>query len=308
MKVLVTGGAGFIGSHIVEELLKGNYEPVIIDNLLSGCRENIPEGVVFYQADIKGDLDSIFREEKPDFVIHQAAQVSVTKSIENPLYDADENILGTLNLLDACIKYDVKKFVFASSAAVYGEPQFLPINEEHTVNPISFYGLSKLHAEKCIQLYSKLYGLNYTILRYANVFGPRQDINGEAGVIAIFIEKFLNQKPLSVFGDGLQTRDFVYVKDVAKANIASLNQGDRDIFNIGTNVRTSIIDLIDSLEDVGNRKISPKMLKKKEGDIQHSLLSNQKAQKNLQWIPSFGFDIGLGETIEDYQEKRVELI
>ncbi|GGF25924.1 UDP-glucose 4-epimerase [Halobacillus andaensis] len=307
MKVLVTGGAGFIGSHIAEELLKQHYEVVVVDNLITGNRENIPLGVTFYQADVREDLSEIFTKEKPDFVIHQAAQVSVAHSMNQPIYDSEENIISTINLLEASVNHNIKKFVFASSAALYGNPEYLAIDEKHVVNPISFYGLSKLNAESYIQLFSRLYGLSYTILRYANVYGMRQDTKGEAGVVAIFIEQALKGESPTIFGDGEQTRDFVFVKDVAKANVASLHNGDNEVINISNCSQTSVLEIINNLSEITGKPVSPTFQPERPGDIRHSYLSNLKALKLLNWYPSYEFFQGIEETIAYYEKGLIKI-
>lgn len=298
MKVLVTGGAGFIGSHIVDELLEKKYEVVVIDNLITGHESRIPNGVKLIKADIRESLDSAFMSEKPDVIIHQAAQVSVANSTLQPLYDADENIMGTINLLNLSVKYNIKKFIFASSAAVYGNPSQLPIIENHPPQPISFYGLSKLTAESYIQLFSKFYGLSYAILRYSNVYGMRQDANGEAGVIAIFQEKILSGKNPSIYGDGLQTRDFVFVKDVAKANAAAITYGENGIYNISSSSQVTVLDIIQEFESNSNSNVTPVFCDARDGDIRDSVLSNDKARSELNWSPEDTIRSGLKKTID----------
>ena len=297
MKVLLTGGAGFIGSHITEELIKEDYEVVILDSLVTGQEHNIPAGARFYHIDICGNLDPIFLAEKPDYVIHQAAQVSVSNSLIHPKLDGESNIIGTINLLNACVRHQTKKFIFASTAALYGNPKYLSIDEEHPVSPISFYGLSKLNAESYIKLFSDLYGLSYTILRYSNVYGMRQDTKGEAGVVAIFIERAITGQSLNIYGDGFQTRDFVFVKDVAKANAAAILYGDNEIINISNNTQTSIKDIVNELNYLLESEVMPIYHEEREGDIRHSCLSNKKALKFLKWEPRHTFIDGLRETV-----------
>lgn len=304
MKILITGGAGFIGSHIVEELLKDNkYELIIVDRLSTGSKENIPPHVTFYPVDITNNLEieKVFRQEMPDYVIHQAAQVDVTTSIRDPLYDAKTNIIGTINLLMNCQKYSVKKIVYASSCAVYGEVTNGEILEDTSVSPLSFYGISKLTPELYIKLFHNIYALPYTILRYANVYGPRQSVKAEGGVVAIFINRFLKGQQPIIFGDGLQTRDFVYVKDVAKANMLALSIGDNEVLNIGSNIQTSINDLYALLSSFIT--LSPPAIYKPErnGDLRYSQLNNIKALQVLNWKPDTTFEEGLKETIAYYK-------
>ena len=226
MKVLVTGGAGFIGSHIVDTLIESGYEVVVVDNLSSGKKEYLNDKAIFYDLDLHSkQIEDVFEKELPDFVIHEAAQVDVSISIHHPYFDAYSNILGTIHLLELSRKYHVKKVIYASSCAVYGETGDYSIQENSKIQPISFYGASKYTPELYIQLYQKLYGLPYTILRYANVYGPRQTPKGEGGVISIFVQKLLKNENLIIYGYGTQTRDFVYVKDVAHANLLVLTKG-----------------------------------------------------------------------------------
>ncbi|MFC0525530.1 NAD-dependent epimerase/dehydratase family protein [Pontibacillus salicampi] len=302
MKVLITGGAGFIGSHIVEELIKSQYEVVVVDNLVTGHILNLPPDVIFYESDIRRNLDNIFIKEKPDYVIHQAAQVSVSQSFADPLYDCEENIVATLNVLQACVDHNVKKIVFASTAAVYGNPNYLPIDEQHSIKPISFYGLTKAHAEKYIQLYSETYNLSYSILRYANVYGPRQDAHGEAGVIALFIEKITQGTSPIIFGDGKQTRDFVFVKDVARANVAALSHRENMVLNISTSQETSILEIMEKLAIVYGKPIQTLNQSEREGDIKASVLQNNKAQAMLEWAPNYSLIEGLWETLQHYRD------
>jgi UDP-glucose 4-epimerase len=300
VKVLVTGGAGFIGSHIVDELLEKKYEVVVIDNLITGHESRIPNGVKLIKADIRDSLDSAFMSEKPDVIIHQAAQVSVANSTVHPFYDADENIMGTINLLNLSVKYNIKKFIFASSAAIYGNPGQLPITENHPSKPISFYGLSKLTSESYIQLFSKFHGLSYAILRYSNVYGMRQDANGEAGVIAIFKEKILSEENPNIYGDGLQTRDFVFVKDVAKANAAAITYGNNGIYNISSNLQVTVLDIIKEFRNITNSNVTPVFCEAREGDIRDSVLSNVKARTELNWSPEETIRTGLKKTMDHY--------
>lgn len=307
MKVLVTGGAGFIGSHVVDLLIENGYEVVIVDNLSTGKEEFINEKAIFYKKDITDDdLYEIFEKEKPDYVIHQAAQIDVQKSIDNPVFDAKVNVLGTVNLLECCRKSGVKKTVYASSAAVYGNPEYLPIDEGHRINPISYYGISKHTPEHYFEVYRQLYDLKYTILRYANVYGIRQDPKGEGGVISIFIDKMLKGEMPVIFGDGNQTRDFVYVKDVAKANLLALEKGDNEIVNISTNKPTSINELVDLMNKIMNTSLEPVYKEPRKGDIVHSYLDNKKALDVLGWKPEYSLEEGLKETIEYYRVKYAE--
>jgi UDP-glucose 4-epimerase len=302
MRVLVTGGAGFIGSHIVDKLVKIGHEVIVLDNLSTGNASFLPPDVKFYGVNIISDkINSIFETCKPEVVIHHAAQIDVQRSLKEPMYDADVNIKGTINLLDACIKHHVRKIIYASSAAVYGTPQSLPIREDHPTNPISFYGISKLVPEFYIKTYSSLYGLDYTILRYANVYGERQDPKGEGGVISIFAEKFITNQSPCIFGDGKNTRDFIYVGDVAEANIAALSLGSQRTFNISTNTATTLLELCDAMKKVTGSNVEPMHLGERYGDIKHSSLDNSLASSMLLWNPSVTLEEGLQRTIRYYQ-------
>jgi UDP-glucose 4-epimerase len=304
MKVLVTGGAGFIGSHTVDLLHQKGHEPIIIDKKIP---KYAPLHIKAYQIDIcDKKLGEIFKLELPDAVIHLAAQTSVPYSISNPEIDGTTNIIGTVNILENCHKYGVKKFIFASSAAVYGEPKQAAIQENHKKNPLSFYGLSKLCAEQYIQLFAEQYGLTYTILRYANVYGMRQDAVGEGGVIAIFINKVLGDETLAIYGDGNQSRDFIFVKDVAAANIASLSKIEKSTLNISSNTKTTINELTTYLHQLTHKTIKTSYKAKKKGDINDSRLNNTKAIHTLNWQPNYSLQQGLNETIH-FVKKHLNL-
>ncbi|MCM3068382.1 SDR family oxidoreductase [Priestia flexa] len=303
MKVLVTGGAGFIGSNIVDRLIEQSFEVVIIDNLSTGREENLNPKAKFYKMDIISDeVKEVFATEKPDYVIHHGAQIDVQKSLTNPLFDAQVNILGTINILENCKLYGVRKIVYASSAAVYGDPDYLGVDEKHQVNPLSFYGISKHTPEHYLKAYSHLYGLKYTILRYANVYGIRQDPKGEGGVVSIFVDKLLSNELPIIFGDGEQTRDFIYVSDIADANILALSKGDNDILNISCNQQTSINDLLSLMNNLANKNLHPVYKEERSGDIKHSYLDNSKAIEILNWKPKYTLSTGLKETLNYYRK------
>ena len=296
MNILVTGGAGFIGSHVVDELLK-NHSVVVIDDLSTGSKKSLNPQAIFYQADIcSSDLQKIFKKHKFDAIIHLAAQINARLSISDPLHDAKTNMEGTLNLLELAKTYKIPRFVFASSIAIYGTPIYMPCDENHPSNPLSPYGISKYGAEKYVQLYSRAHGIQYTILRYANVYGPRQNAKGEAGVISIFIDNALQSKPLKIFGDGKQTRDFVFVEDVAKATILGLS-----CRNITANIAS---DSVISITDLAKRiqRLSSKPIQIIYGDampvyIKHIQVDTTKAKKMLGWKASVPLDKGLEKTI-----------
>jgi UDP-glucose 4-epimerase len=281
MKILVTGGAGFIGSHLVDKLIKLNNKVVVVDDLSFGKQENINKKAIFYKLDIcdKEGLTNVFEKEKPTIVFHLAAQASVGGSVKNPTKDAQINILGSINLLDCCVKYSVKKIIYSGSCAIYGNPIKLPIQENHPFQPLSQYAISKKAIEDYIQVYSKLYGLNYTILRYANVYGPRQNSSMEGGVIAIFIEKVLKDLPITINGDGTQTRDFIYVKEVIDVNLWAIKKGDMHIFNVGTGIKTQLNELIKELSKILKKPIKTIHGPDREGDIKHSVLDISALKK-----------------------------
>lgn len=304
MKILVTGGAGFIGSHILDLLIAEGCETVVIDNFMTGQRRFVPPGARLFEMDITSPLvENVFAQEKPDYVIHLAAQIDVAKSILDPVSDARHNILGTLQMLHCCHKYKVRKIVFSSSCAVYGETADCSITESFPIRPISFYGVSKQIAEMYIQFYHKIYGLPYTILRYANVYGPRQGGRGEGGVISIFMQKWMNQEMPIVYGTGEQTRDFVYVKDVAMANVRSLSRGNNEVINIGSNQKTSINELLRLMSLTHSRELPILYQSGREGDIPYSRLDHTKAKETLDWEPRYDLRTGLSETLEFFQRE-----
>lgn len=297
MKILVTGGAGFIGSHIVDRLLEEKAEVIVVDNLSGGSLQNLPSGFPYVEMDIRNaEIIPWMQKQNFDYVIHQAAQVSVPKSIDNPVEDCSINLAGLLNLLEGARLSQVKRFVFASSAAVYGDvhPQDLPIREVLPKDPLSFYGLTKWTGEEYLRLYAQSFGLEYVTLRYANVFGERQGAGGEGGVIDIFCKAMLKNEPLTLFGDGTQTRDFVYVKDVAQAVFqALLTSFPNRAYNISTQTETSLNDLIKQLEEIEEKPISVCHLEERAGDIRRSLLSTLEARDLLEWVPQTSLKAGL---------------
>ncbi|MBO7431399.1 MAG: SDR family NAD(P)-dependent oxidoreductase [Elusimicrobia bacterium] len=306
MKILVTGGAGFIGSNIVDELIEKKHKVVIVDNLATGNIKNVNKKAKFYKVSVcdKKKIDEIFKKEKIDIVIHHAAQLDVRKSVEDPCFDADVNIKGALNILEACKNTKVKKIIFASSGGtIYGECGTKAPDEKSFANPLSPYGVAKLSVEHYIKAYSALYGLKYTILRYANVYGPRQDVNGEAGVVAIFIGRMTANKEVFIFGNGKQLRDYVYVKDVVSANIKSLTKGNNEIINIGTQKTFSVNQLVKELSVITNYKNKPVFKPKRNGELFKSFLNISKAKKVLNWEPEVSIKEGLKNTVEYFINK-----
>ena len=305
MKVLITGGAGFIGSNVADGLLENNFKIVIVDDLSNGRKENLPEEAKFYKCDIRDKkLYSIFKEEKPDIVIHNAAQLSVRISVEDPLMDADINIMGGLNVIGACHRYNVDKIIFASSGGtVYGEQKYFPADEEHPTNPVSPYGVAKLATENYLYYFYKTYGLKYISLRYANIYGPRQDPYGEAGVVAIFSSKILKGKNPTINGDGLQTRDYVYVGDAVDINLKAIESDFTGPLNVGTGRETTVVELFNILKEVsGKDDIEEIYGPAKEGEQRRSQLSYKLAKKALDWQPKVSIEKGLKLTYDWFKE------
>ena len=306
MRVLVTGGAGFIGSHLVDALLAAGHETITIDNLVTGERANIHPDVRFYEADIR-DADAVnalFARERPEVLIHEAAQLDVRRSVADPGYDADVNIVGTLRLLQAGHENGLQKVLFASSGgAIYGSTAVLPTPETNGTAPISPYGVSKLSIEHYLHYYHEVYGLPYVALRYSNVYGPRQNPHGEAGVISIFAERLLRGESATIYGDGENTRDYVYVSDVVSANLAALASDKVGAYNVGTGVETTVNDIfrrINTLTEAGAEELHGEA---KTGEQRRSCLSTEKARADFGWQLQMGLAEGLTRTIEFFIEK-----
>jgi len=306
MKILVTGGAGFIGSHIVDAYLADGHDVVVLDSLITGQKENLNPAATFLQMDIRDkDVARVFTEQQFDVVNHHAAQMDVRKSVRDPQYDAEVNILGSLNLLENALRTDVKQFVFASTGgAIYGEQDYVPADEAHPQRPLSPYGITKLSMEKYLYYYREVHGLQYFILRYANVYGPRQNPHGEAGVVAIFTQRLLNGEQPVINGDGTQTRDYVYVKDVVRANMAALGHPGSDVVNIGTGVETDVNTLFRELRTyTGKEEVPEQHGEAKPGEQQRSVILNRKAGELLDWQPRYTVSEGLQETVEFFRQK-----
>ncbi len=304
-KVLVTGGAGFIGSHIADLLIENGYSVVIIDNMSSGRTENVNRKASFYKIDILSkELGKVFEKEKPDFVVHCAAQISVIKSLKEPVFDAENNILGSINLFECCVRHKVKKIVFASTGgALYGNPKKIPSGEDTPVKPLSPYGVAKYCIEQYLSYYNRLYNLNYLSLRFANVYGPRQDPFGEAGVVAIFAKKLLSNEVPTINGDGNQTRDFVFVRDVAEASLLAIEKDvpEREI-NISTAKETSVNEIFMIIKNAIKSNIQPKHGPEIKGEVRRIALDNSLAGKQLGWKSKTSIDDGIRETIEWFRD------
>jgi len=306
MKVLLTGGAGFIGSWVGEALIADGNEIFIIDDLSTGKIQNIPKDANFVKADIKDRdrLEKIFEDFKPEVVNHHAAQMNVRNSVEDPIFDAQVNILGTINLLELSIQHEIKKFMFASTGgAIYGEPEDIPCIEDTLPAPVSPYGISKYAVEQYLNYYKAVHGLSHVVLRYSNVYGPRQNPHGEAGVVAIFCDRIKYGNPCEIFGDGKQTRDYVYVEDVARANILSLNAKDA-ILNIGTAVETSVNDIVSKLRTVTNRDVQVVYSPRRRGEVDRIALEIKRAEELLGWSPHVSLEEGLSRTWEWFSSER----
>ncbi|HHY94784.1 MAG TPA: SDR family oxidoreductase [Firmicutes bacterium] len=295
-RVLVTGGAGFIGSHLADGLLALGHEVAVVDNLSTGRREQVPAGSRFYEVDIRESdpLGRLFASFRPRVVYHLAAQTSVRRSTEDPAGDASVNVLGTINVLSAAVKAGVERVVYVSSGgAIYGEPEVLPVREDHPVRPLSPYGLSKYVGEEYLGLYRQTYGLSYSVLRYPNVYGPRQDPHGEAGVVAIFTQALLEGRQPVIFGDGLQTRDYVYVGDIVAASLLCLEKGEGGTYNLGWGQEVTVVDLLAQLQKVLGTAITPRHDPPRPGEVRRICLDAGRARAELGWQPAVGLPEGL---------------
>lgn len=303
MKVLVTGGAGFIGSHLVDRLIQEGYQVVVVDNLSSGKKKNINKEASFYKMDILSKrIERVFQKEKPEIISHHAAQMDVRRSVADPAFDAQTNILGLLNLLDSAVRHGARRIVFASSGgAIYGEQDLFPAPEGHPTHPLSPYGVSKLSSEHYLYYYQKASGLEYTTLRYSNVYGPRQDPHGEAGVVAIFTQKMLKGEQAVINGNGMQTRDYIFVDDVVDANMAVINMEVKGAFNVGTGKETSVNQLYRHLLDVTAATMKEIHGPEKKGEQFRSVLDWQKINKAVDWEPRVSLQEGLTRTVEFFK-------
>ncbi len=305
MKVLVTGGAGFIGSHTVDRLILEGHEVVVVDNLSTGKRRNVNRAARFYKIDIQSwRLERVLRNERPSIVMHLAAQMDVRKSVEDPIFDAQVNVLGTLNVLQQAVKHGARKVIFSSSGgAIYGEQEVFPASETHVTQPLSPYGLSKLCGEQYLSYYQRVGGIQVVNLRYANVYGPRQDPYGEAGVVAIFIQKLLNNEQAIINGNGRQTRDFVFVDDVVEANLAVMGQEIQGTYNVGTGMETSVNDLFRILVEEAGSKCKELHGPAKQGEQTRSVIDPTKLRHELSWEPRVGLSEGLKRTVCYFRER-----
>ena len=318
MRVLITGGAGFIGSHIVDQLLANGHEPFVVDNLVSGSPENLPAGVPRFEVDICDykKLEAVFKEVRPEGVCHQAAQMSVSRSVREPIFDAEINVLGLLQVFDMAVSHGASRIVFASSGGVLYGDVFEPADENHACDPVSPYGISKWVGEQYLKFYVREHGIGGVALRYANVFGPRQNPHGEAGVVAIFAQKMLAGEPTTVNGDGKYIRDYVFVEDVARANVKALETELSQGFvalNIGTGLGNDVNQLATQLRSLCNEELQKKGIEKdipepghgehRAGDLRSSLISAHRAHEVLGWKPTVKFDEGLARAATWFAEQ-----
>jgi UDP-glucose 4-epimerase len=307
LRTLVTGGAGFIGSHVAECLLAKGHQVVIVDNLSTGNKENLPRGATFHHLDIcQTEFAGLILDYKPEVIVHLAAQIDVRKSVANPVEDADINVLGTIRLAQAASEVGTKKIVFSSTGgAIYGEQDVFPADEQHPCRPVSAYGTSKLCAEKFLEYFSRSGGPSCVSLRYSNVYGPRQDPLGEAGVVAIFIRSMLAKEQPVIYGDGKQTRDFIYVKDVAQANLLAVESLVEGVYNIGSGQELTINALAEMLAKQtgfdGRIEYGPR----KPGEQLRSVIDSSLAQRSLDWKACVPLEKGIEETV-DYFKSRVD--
>ena len=299
-KALVTGGAGFIGSHLVDGLLDSGYDVAVVDNLSSGQLRNVNHQATFYHAELNDvRLNQIVQRERPEIVFHLAAQSSVRQSAIDPVADAEANVMGTIRLIAAAASEGVEKFIFSSTGgAIYGDPETIPCDEDTPINPLTPYALSKYVGEQYLELFNETYGLDYTILRYANVYGPGQNPDGEAGVIAIFAGMMLSERRPQIFGDGLQERDFVYVSDVVRANLAAVNKGHGRTYNIGTGQQVSVARIYEMLQEIIEFDPEPDYRPRRTGEVLHIALDSTRAERELKWTPEVPLEEGLRRSVE----------
>jgi UDP-glucose 4-epimerase len=307
MKVLVTGGAGFIGSNVVDLFIENGHDVVIVDDLSTGRKSNLNSRAKFYEMDIRDPgMREIFASERPEVVDHHAAQIDVRRSIAEPRFDADVNILGSIQLAELAREFGVRKFIHISSGgAIYGEPLYLPCDEAHPVQPLAPYGASKYAFELYLYLYKETYGLDYTILRYANVYGPRQDPLGEAGVVAIFTGQMLHNKPVTINGTGEQVRDYVFVSDCARANLISLQGGSGGVYNLGAGIGTTVNQIFNQLKAITGYPLEPAYGPPKAGETFKIYLDSAHAKDELDWEPTVGLEDGLRSTVEYFRKSEL---
>jgi UDP-glucose 4-epimerase len=305
MKVMVTGGAGFIGSHLVDALLQAGHDVVVVDDLSTGKRENVDAAASFRELDIRSDdMGKLFAEERPEVVAHLAAQMDVRRAVREPAYDASVNVLGGLNLLECGRRTGLRKVIFASTGgAIYGEPSRLPVVESHPIAPLSPYGLTKSTFENYLALYRRLHGLDFTVLRYPNVYGPRQDPHGEAGVVAIFTGQALRGETSTIYGDGGKTRDYVHVSDVVAANMLVLERAGGEVFNVGSGEQTSDREIHQAVRDAVGSGPPPRYAAPRPGEIEHIALDGTRIREALGWKPTIGLAEGIADVVRWHRRR-----
>ncbi len=304
MKVLVTGGAGFIGSHLVDRLIEENYEVVVVDDLSTGKRKQVNPKATFYKTNIlSSKIERIFKKERPEMLAHLAAQINVRRSLKDPIFDAQVNILGLLNVLQQSVRYGVRRAILASSGgAIYGDQQTFPATEEHATHPLSPYGVSKLSGEHFLYYFRQSAGLQTASLRYSNVYGPRQDPFGEAGVVSVFAQKLLRGETPLINGTGRQTRDFIFVDDVVEANMAVLHSGVEGVFNVGTGRETSVNELCSTLKQLIGADVREQHGPEVSGEVLRSCLDATRLQKATDWMPRTSLADGLKRTVDHFRQ------
>jgi UDP-glucose 4-epimerase len=305
MKILVTGAAGFIGSHVADRFIALGHDVAIVDDLSTGNRANVNPKAKFFEMGLAdGPLEDVFKEFKPDVVNHHAAQVNVRRSVDDPAYDARANILGSIRLYEAAMRHGSRKVIYASSGgACYGEPDKRPAPEDTPVRPLCPYGASKYAAEQYLVLYNRLYGIPFTVLRYANVYGPRQDPHGEAGVVAVFSEMMLKGKQPSIFGDGSKTRDYVYVEDIAEANVLALDKGEGNAYNVGTGREITDDEIFEAVRDAVGVDMKPNYTDFRKGEVRHICLDASKMRRDLGWSAKVALETGIPKAVDYYRKK-----
>ncbi|MCB0719452.1 MAG: NAD-dependent epimerase/dehydratase family protein [Bacteroidetes bacterium] len=307
MTVLVTGGAGFIGSNVVDALVGRGHDVHVLDDLSGGFLKNVPAEATLHRHDIRSaEARSVLEQIRPEVLFHFAAQMDVRRSVADPIFDADVNVCGILNLLEGGRNSGLKKVIFASTGgAIYGDPEFVPQSEDHPLRPVSPYGITKLTTEKYLYYYNKQYGIEYIALRYGNIFGPRQNPHGEAGVVAIFCERLLADKQAVIFGSGDQTRDYTFVSDVVAANLAALDSDATGVFNVGTGVETSVNDLFRILRDLSGSDMPEEHAPGRPGEQQRSVLDGSLAKSVLGFSPEYSVREGLAITLDWFRKNRL---
>jgi UDP-glucose 4-epimerase len=305
VKILVTGAAGFIASHVADAYLNAGHEVHILDDFSRGAKKNVNPKANFHQCDIRDRerVEQIFLMVKPAVVNHHAAQMDVRRGVREPHYDAQVNILGSLNLIEAAVTHGANRFIYAATAgAGYGEPKQMPVPEDYPINPITPYGISKHTVEHYLFTFQFLYGLQYVVLRYGNVYGPRQSSQGEAGVFAIFSEQMMTGIQPVIYGDGQKLRDYVYISDVVAANVAALERGSNEIFNIGSGAATPDLEIFERVRDLLGKSIQPRYVPRRPGEIDRICLDISKAARLLGWVPQVSLEDGARRTVRHFQD------